>query len=54
MEDLLFWAKQVLGYLNLKRLSIGLNLEEERLLSGLRGAIDKSDEEADTTSRIRL
>lgn len=40
MEDLMFWSKQVSGYLNLKRLSIGLNDEEERLLNGLLSAVD--------------
>lgn len=42
MENLLFWNKQVSGYLNLKHLSVGLTAEERRLLNGLRGTIDKS------------
>lgn len=42
MEELLFWSHQVLRYLNLKRLSIGLNEEEKRLLDGLQGAVDRA------------
>lgn len=41
-EELLYWSNQVLKYLNLKRLSIGLNDEEQRLLSGLQGAVDRA------------
>lgn len=42
MEELLYWSNQVLRYLNLKRLSIGLNEEEQRLLDGLQGAVDRA------------
>jgi len=42
MEELLVWSNQVISYLNLKRLSVGLNLEEQRLLSGLQGAINQA------------
>jgi len=38
-EKLLFWSDQVLRYLNLKHLAVGLNQEEERLLDGLREAL---------------
>ncbi len=41
-EELLYWSSQVLSYLNLKRLSIGLNEEEHRLLNGLQGAIKQA------------
>ena len=41
MEELLLWCNQVLRYLNLKRLSVGLNQEEQRLFIGLQGAVDK-------------
>ncbi len=42
MEELLFWSHQVLRYLNLKRVSIGLNEEEKRLLNGLQGSVDRA------------
>jgi len=42
MEELLFWCNQVLRYLNLKRIAIGLNEEEQRLLNGLQGAVDQA------------
>ncbi len=42
MEELLFWCDQVLRYLDLKRVSIGLNEEEQRLLDGLQEAVDKA------------
>lgn len=42
MEDMLFWSHQVLRYLNLKRISVGLNEEEKRLLNGLQGAVDRA------------
>lgn len=35
MEELLPWNYRVLWYLNLIRISIGLNEEEQRLLDGL-------------------
>lgn len=41
MEELLYWGHQVVQYLNLKRLSIGLNDEEQRLLNGLQEAMDR-------------
>jgi len=41
-EELLYWSSQVLNYLNLKRLSVGLNEEEQRLLDGLQGAIKQA------------
>jgi len=41
-EELLYWSGQVLSYLNLKRLSIGLNEEERRLLDGLQGAVEQA------------
>lgn len=42
MEDLLLWCNQVLRYFNLKRLSVGLNEEEQRLLTGLQEAVDRA------------
>lgn len=42
MEELLFWCNQVLRYLNLKRVSIGLTEEEQRLLDGVQGAVDRA------------
>lgn len=42
MEELLYWCNETLRYLNLKRLSIGLNAEEQRLLAGLQGAVDQA------------
>lgn len=42
MEELPYWCNQVLRYLNLKRLSVGLTQEEQRLLSGLQEAVDKA------------
>lgn len=42
MEELLFWSNQVLRYLNLKRVSVGLTEEEQRLLEGLQGAIEQA------------
>ena len=42
MEELLSWSYQVLRYLNLTRISIGLNEEEQRLLDGLQGAVDRA------------
>lgn len=42
MEELLLWCNQVLRYLNLKRIAIGLNEEEQRLLNGLQGAVDQA------------
>lgn len=44
MEMLVFWSYQVLRYLNLKRISVGLNEEEKRLLNGLEAAIDQATE----------
>ena len=41
MEDLIFWNYQVLQYLYLKRLAIGLNEEEQRLADGLQKAVDR-------------
>jgi len=41
VEELLFWNKQVLQYLALKRLSISLNDEEQRLLTGTKAAVDR-------------
>ena len=42
MEELLLWSYRVLQYLNLKRISVGLNEEEKRLLNGLQGAVDRA------------
>lgn len=42
MEELLVWSNQVISYLNLKRLSIGLNEEEQRLLNGLQKAANQA------------
>ena len=42
MEELLFWANEVLRYFNLKRVSVGLNEEEQRLLTGLQEAVDRA------------
>jgi hypothetical protein len=42
MEELLFWCNQVLEYLNLKRISVGLTAEEQRLLLGLQQAVDRA------------
>lgn len=47
IEELLFWSNQVCQYLNLKRLAVGLNQEEQQLLDGLQGAVDRA-----TTHRI--
>lgn len=44
METLVFWSYQVLRYLNLKRISVGLNEEEKHLLNGLQGAVDQATE----------
>ena len=41
MEELLLWSNQVLRYFNLKRVSVGLNEEEQRLLTGLQEAVDR-------------
>jgi hypothetical protein len=42
MEELLVWSNQVLRYFDLKRLSIGLNEEEQRLFRGLQEAVDRA------------
>lgn len=42
MEELLFWCNQVLAYLNLKRVSVGLTEEEQRLLIGLQQAVNRA------------
>lgn len=44
MKELLFWSKQVLQYLDLKRLAVGLNDEEQRLFKGLQEAVDKTND----------
>ncbi len=44
MEGLLFWCNEVLHYLNLKRVSVGLNEQEQRLLRGLQEAVDRATE----------
>lgn len=41
MEELLFWCREVIRYLELTRLSIGLTEEEQRLLNGLKAAIKR-------------
>lgn len=41
MEELLLWCNEVLRYFNLKRVSVGLNEEEQRLLTGLQEAVDR-------------
>lgn len=41
MEELLSWCNEVLRYFNLKRVSVGLNEEEQRLLTGLQEAVDR-------------
>ncbi|CAA9582792.1 hypothetical protein AVDCRST_MAG81-3299 [uncultured Synechococcales cyanobacterium] len=43
MEELLYWSNQVVRYLNLKQLSVGLNDEEQRLLSGLQTAVNRAN-----------
>ncbi len=40
MIELIFWNQQILKYLNLKRIAIGLNTEEQRLLDGVRKVLD--------------
>ena len=40
MIELIFWNQQILKYFNLKRIAIGLNKEEQRLLDGLQKALD--------------
>ncbi len=42
MEELLVWSNQVLRYFDLKRLSVGLNEEEQRLFRGLQEAVDRA------------
>ncbi len=42
MEELLFWSNEVLRFFNLKRVSVGLNEEEQRLLRGLQEAVDRA------------
>jgi hypothetical protein len=42
MEELLSWCDQILEYLNLKRVSVGLTEEEQRLLTGLQQAINNT------------
>lgn len=41
MDELLSWCNEVLRYFNLKRVSVGLNEEEQRLLTGLQQAVDR-------------
>jgi len=45
LKELLYWSDQALSYLSLKRLSVGLNEEEHRLLEGLQGAADQAKRE---------
>ena len=40
MIELIFWNQQILKYFNLKRIAIGLNEEEQRLLDGLQKALE--------------
>lgn len=42
MEELMLWCNEVLRYFNLKRVSVGLNEEEQRLLTGLQEAVDRA------------
>lgn len=41
MEELLFWYREVIRYLELTQLSIGLTEEEQRLLNGLNAAMER-------------
>lgn len=47
MEELLFWCNEVLHYLALKRVSVGLNEQEQRLLNGLQEAVNRYTESED-------
>ena len=40
MIELIFWNRQILKYYNLKRIAIGLNEEEQRLLYGVQKALE--------------
>lgn len=42
MVEQVFWSKQILQYFTLKRLSIGLTEEEQRLFNGLQAAVDRA------------
>ena len=42
MEELIHWNQQVLRYLNLQRLAIGLNETEQYLLDGLQRILSEN------------
>ncbi len=42
MEELLYWCHETVRSLTLKRGSIGGNAEEQRVRSGVRGAVDQA------------